>query len=82
MNNENVQDTRYRTPKEDTTQKAYEEVSRHTEIQGRHDNRHDNLGHLHWDAVSHLPQAGIGVIVEGKNPKEVCEPCQLAAGLH
>jgi hypothetical protein len=43
MNNENVQDTRYRTPKEDATQKAYEEVSRHTEIQGRHDNRHDNL---------------------------------------
>ena len=28
------------------------------------------------------PKAGIGVVVEGKKPKEVCEPCQLAAGLH
>jgi hypothetical protein len=43
---------------------------------------HRRMGHLHWDAVSHLPQAGIGAVVEGKKPKEVCEPCQLASGLH
>jgi hypothetical protein len=40
------------------------------------------MGHLHWVAVFHLPQAGIGAVVEGKKPKEVCEPCQLASGLH
>ena len=42
---------------------------------------HRRMGHLHWDAISHLPQAGIGAVVEGKKPREVCEPCQLAAGL-
>jgi reverse transcriptase-like protein/Pol polyprotein/gag-pre-integrase-like protein len=42
---------------------------------------HRRMGHLHWDAISHLPQAGIGAVVEGKKPREVCQPCQLAAGL-
>ena len=43
---------------------------------------HRRMGHLNWEAIAHLPQASIGAVVEGKKPNQVCETCQLAAGLH
>jgi hypothetical protein len=43
---------------------------------------HRRMAHLNWEAISHLPNAAIGVQVEGKREKTaVCEPCQLASGI-
>src|SRR5580658_89073 len=44
---------------------------------------HRRMGHLNWEAISHLPDAAIGVQVEGNREKSaVCEPCHLASGIH
>jgi hypothetical protein len=39
---------------------------------------HRRMGHLNWEAISHLPDAASGVQVEGNREKSaVCEPCHF-----